>query len=293
MAGRQRRGVLQRKQAGSDKVAGQGENSMKKVILMTIRRTEQLADGIYRTVLHAPEGDGFGTMMPGQFLGIYPNDPAALLPRPISLCRQDPGTGDLVIVYRTAGRGTLELATQSAGSTVRVLGALGNGYDLSRFRGKRVLLLGGGIGIPPMLELAARLAGESGTAKQVTAVLGYRSSDFFLLEEFRKTADRVLIATDDGSAGTHGTVLDAVREDGTAFDIVAACGPMPMLRGVKQFAEERGTEAFLSLEERMACGVGVCLGCVCRTVNRDDHSKVNNARVCTEGPVFLASEVDI
>ena len=183
---------------------------MKKVILMTIRRTEQLADGIYRTVLHAPEGDGFGTMMPGQFLGIYPNDPAALLPRPISLCRQDPGTGDLVIVYRTAGRGTLELATQSAGSTVRVLGALGNGYDLSRFRGKRVLLLGGGIGIPPMLELAARLAGESGTAKQVTAVLGYRSSDFFLLEEFRKTADRVLIATDDGSAGTHGTVLDAV-----------------------------------------------------------------------------------
>ena len=100
---------------------------MKKVILMTIRRTEQLADGIYRTVLHAPEGDGFGTMMPGQFLGIYPNDPAALLPRPISLCRQDPGTGDLVIVYRTAGRGTQELATQPAGSTVRVLGALGNG----------------------------------------------------------------------------------------------------------------------------------------------------------------------
>ena len=104
---------------------------------------------------------------------------------------------------------------------------------------------------------------------------------------------RLLIATEDGSVGTKGNVLDAVRENEVSADVICACGPMPMLRAVKQYAEEQGIPAYISLEERMACGVGACLGCVTKTVSVDSHSHVHNARICTEGPVFDAKEVEI
>jgi dihydroorotate dehydrogenase electron transfer subunit len=172
-----------------------------------------------------------------------------------------------------------------------MLGILGNGYDLSALRKKRVLLLGGGIGIPPMLELAARLSGDQ-EETEVTAALGYRDSSFFLREEMERFA-RVLIATEDGSAGTAGNVLDAVRQDGSGADVICACGPLPMLKAVKKYAAEKGIPAFLSLEERMACGIGVCLGCVAKTTRTDAHSHVQNARVCVEGPVFPADDVDL
>ena len=178
-----------------------------------------------------------------------------------------------------------------------------------------VLLLGGGIGVPPMLELAAALsegsaqtAGEQTSQKGdgdhsaaqeageapagVTAVMGYRNHELFLLEEMKKYA-AVFAATEDGSAGTKGNVLDAVRENGIEADVICACGPLPMLRAVSRYASEKGIKAFLSLEERMACGVGVCLGCVTKTKHVDEHSKVHNARVCVEGPVFPADEVDL
>ena len=171
-----------------------------------------------------------------------------------------------------------------------LLGVLGNGYDTEKLMGKRVLLLGGGIGIPPMLELAAVLNGKS--AAEVTAVMGYRNGDLFLTHELEQFA-RLLIATEDGSVGTKGNVLDAVRENEVSADVICACGPMPMLRAVKQYAEEQGIPAYISLEERMACGVGACLGCVTKTVSVDSHSHVHNARICTEGPVFDAKEVEI
>ena len=150
--------------------------------------------------------------------------------------------------------------------------------------------MGGGIGIPPMVELAAVLSGLPGT--QVTAVMGYRDSELFLTKELGTFA-RLLIATEDGSVGTKGNVLDAVREEGVEADVICACGPMPMLRAVKKYAAERGIPAYISLEERMACGVGACLGCVTRTAKVDAHSHVRNARICTEGPVFEAREVEI
>ena len=103
----------------------------------------------------------------------------------------------------------------------------------------------------------------------------------------------VYVATEDGSAGTKGNVMDAIAEKGLEADVIMACGPMPMLRAVKQFAQDKGMEAYISLEERMACGVGACLGCVCRTKEKDAHSHVNNARICTDGPVFDAKIVDI
>ena len=182
------------------------------------------------------------------------------------------------------------MAAQRPGDSVDMLGILGNGYDLEKLAGKRVLLLGGGIGIPPMVELAAALAGRPGTG--VTAVMGYRNSDLFLTQELERYGN-LLIATEDGSVGTKGNVLDAVREMSVRADAVCACGPMPMLRAVKKFAREQGIPAYISLEERMACGVGACLGCVTKTVKTDSHSHVRNARICTEGPVFDAEEVEI
>ncbi|MCI7129597.1 MAG: dihydroorotate dehydrogenase electron transfer subunit, partial [Lachnospiraceae bacterium] len=114
----------------------------------------------------------------------------------------------------------------------------------------------------------------------------------FLEEEFRRQGN-VYIATEDGSFGTQGNVLDAIRENGLEGEIIYACGPMPMLRAVKKYAAEHGMECWISLEERMACGIGACLGCVCKSTKKDDHTHVHNKRICTEGPVFRAEEVDI
>jgi len=167
------------------------------------------------------------------------------------------------------------------------MGPVGNGFPIEKALGKKAVLIGGGIGVPPILQLSKEIK-----AKEVTTVLGYRNKDLFLKEDFDKYA-KTVIATEDGSVGTKGNVLTAIKEEGIECNVIFACGPMPMLRAIKQYAKENNIEAYISLEERMACGVGACLGCVCKTVKKDEHSHVNNARVCTEGPVFLASEVDI
>ena len=266
---------------------------MKKKTEMTVLDSRRLTGEIWSLELaYAPE-DIPEKILPGQFAGLYPAAGDLLLMRPISICRWDGEKGALRFVYRAAGKGTRTFTDLRKGDRIDMLGILGNGYDLSALQGKRVLLLGGGIGIPPMLERAARLSGDrEGTGTEITAALGYRDSSFFLREEMERYA-RVLIATEDGSAGTKGNVLDAVRADGTAADVICACGPLPMLRAVKKYAGEKGIPAYLSLEERMACGVGVCLGCVTKTTRTDAHSRVNNARVCVEGPVFMADDVDL
>ena len=123
-------------------------------------------------------------------------------------------------------------------------------------------------------------------------VLGYRDNQLFLKEEFEPYAG-VYVATEDGSAGTKGNVLTVMEKEQLKADVIMACGPMPMLRAIKNYAGEKHIEAYISLEERMACGVGACLGCVCKTVHKDEHSHVNNARICTDGPVFDAREVEI
>ena len=163
-----------------------------------------------------------------------------------------------------------------------MVGPLGNGYPK---KSKPALLLGGGIGVPPILQLAKELDCEK------SIVLGYRD-ERFLEEEFRAQGN-VYIATEDGSFGTQGNVLDAIRENGLQAEIIYACGPMPMLRAVKAYAAEHGMECWISLEERMACGIGACLGCVCKSKKKDGHTHVHNKRICTEGPVFRAEEVDI
>ncbi len=226
--------------------------------------------------------------VPGQFVSVYCRDNSRLLPRPISICEADEDSGSLRLVFRIAGAGTAEFSGLKSGDTVDIVGPLGNGFPLERAEDRRVFLIGGGIGIPPMIQLEHALE-DSGRAAEVTAVLGYRD-ERFLEGDF---SCRCQIATEDGSAGTKGNVLDAIRDGGLRADVIYACGPTPMLRALKQYAEEEGIECWLSLEEKMACGIGACLSCVCRSTEKDGHSQVNNKRVCTEGPVFRSTDIDL
>ena len=250
-----------------------------------IIRQEEIATDIYSMWLHtdkiAQEAQA------GQFIGVYCRDGSRLLPRPISICERDRERGALRIVYRVAGEGTKEFSSYQKGDTAEILGVLGNGYPLEEAEGKTVLLMGGGIGIPPLLELAKELKDVN---CKIQIVLGYRDNQLFLKDDLAKYGE-VFPATEDGSEGTKGTVLDAVRE--LKADLIFSCGPLPMLKAVRQYADREQIPAWISLEERMACGVGACLGCVCKTVKEDAHSHVHNARICTDGPVFRADDVDI
>lgn len=247
----------------------------------TIKRTACLGTGIYEMWL---ETENIAKeAKPGQFISVYSNDGSRLLPRPISICRV--ADNELRIVYRVAGKGTDEFSKMTAGQTLNIQGPLGNGYDLSTGAHKKAILFGGGIGIPPMLQLAAQLDGE----KEI--VLGYRD-ELFLNQEFEQFG-HVTIATEDGSTGTKGNVLDAVREHAITGDVIYACGPTPMLRAIRKYALEHNIEAYISLEEKMACGIGACLACVCKSTEKDAHSQVHNKRVCKEGPVFNVKEVEL
>lgn len=254
-------------------------------VKMTAKVVSQqaLTDDIFSMWIQADEIAG--AAVPGQFISVYTKDAGKLLPRPISLCQVDKEKGQLRIVYRVVGAGTSQFSGYQAGDDIEIMGPLGNGFPLERAAGKKVFLIGGGIGIPPMLELARQLDCE----KQ--AVLGYRDV-LFLNDEFENFSD-VYVATEDGSAGTKGNVLGAIRENGLKADVIFACGPTPMLRALKAYAEENGIECWLSLEEKMACGIGACLACVCQSKEVDEHSHVHNKRICKDGPVFLAQEVEL
>ncbi|MDW2796868.1 dihydroorotate dehydrogenase electron transfer subunit [Clostridium boliviensis] len=244
---------------------------------------ERLADGVFSMWIDAKEITD--QTVPGQFISVYTKDSSKLLPRPISICEANRDKGLLRIVYRIAGGGTEEFSHYKTGSRIHVLGPLGNGFPLEAgLPGKRALLIGGGIGIPPMLELAKHLT----CTRQM--VLGYRD-ELFLNEEFLPYGDTFL-ATETGIAGTKGNVMDAISEHGLQSDVIFACGPTPMLKSIQAYALEHHIECYLSLEEKMACGIGACLACVCKSSERDGHSMVHNKRVCKDGPVFKAEEVE-
>ncbi len=247
---------------------------------------EQLAEGIFSIWIRT---EAAKSAKPGQFLSMYTNDGTKLLPRPISICEIDREGGALRVVYRVTGEntGTEQFSRMKAGESLFIVGPLGNGFPLEEAEGKKAFLMGGGIGVPPILELAKEMDCEK---KQIIA--GYRDRQTFLREEFEKSGE-LYISTEDGSVGVKGNVLDAVREHGLEADIIYACGPTPMLRAIKQYAEEKGITCYISLEERMACGIGACLGCVCKTKEKDAHSNVNNKRICKDGPVFVSTEVEI
>lgn len=258
----------------------------RKVEIVNIIAQECVAEGIFSMWI---ETEAAVAAKPGQFISIYTNDAGKLLPRPISICEIDRENGRLRVVYRVTGEntGTEQFSRMKAGETLRIIGPLGNGFPIERAEGKRAFLMGGGIGVPPILELAKQI---SCTEKQI--VIGYRDARTFLREEFEKNG-KLYISTEDGSVGTKGNVMDAIRRNALSADIIYACGPAPMLRAIKEFAGENCIECYISLEERMACGIGACLGCVCQSKEKDSHSNVNNKRICKDGPVFLATEVEI
>ena len=233
---------------------------------------------IYDMVLSFPKGAK--EARPGQFIAMYCEDGTKLLPRPISICGIDAEAGTLRVVYRIAGEGTRLFSQMKAGDSLEVMGPLGNGFTM---KDKKAIIVGGGIGIPPMLELTKQLDCEK------TVVLGYRD-ELFLKEEVEACAN-VAVATEDGSTGTKGTVIDAIEAAQVSGEIIYACGPMPMLKALAEYADAHGMEAQISLEERMACGIGACLGCICKTKEKDHHTNVNNTRICKDGPVFDAKEV--
>ena len=248
-----------------------------------ILEQREISDQIYSLWLHAD--DIVREARPGQFVSVYCRDESRLLPRPISICELDKESGRLRLVYRAVGAGTQEFSFYGPGETLELVGPLGNGFPLDKGY-EKPLLIGGGIGVPPMVELAKWLPGDK------AIVSGYRNGDLFLKEELSRNA-ALYVATEDGSAGTKGNVLDAVRENRIEADAIFACGPAPMLRALKAYAAEQGIDCYLSLEERMACGIGACLACVCTSKDVDAHTNVKNKRICKDGPVFAAEEIEL
>lgn len=254
---------------------------------VTVVSQKQIGTGIYDLTIQTKEIAAAAKA--GQFVSVYSNDASKLLPRPISLCGIDRKAGTLRLVYRVTGEhtGTEEFSRLQAGDTMKIMGPLGNGFTVEK--GRKAFLIGGGIGVPPMLQLAKEMK-DAGENFQI--VMGYRDAGTFLLDEFKEQGES-FVATEDGSVGTKGNVLDAIRENHLDADVIYACGPTPMLRALKAYTEEQNMTCYVSMEERMACGIGACLACVCNSTEKDAHSNVKNKRICKEGPVFNAKEVEL
>ena len=254
---------------------------------VTVVSQKQIGTGIYDLTIQTKEIAAAAKA--GQFVSVYSNDASKLLPRPISLCGIDRKAGTLRLVYRVTGEhtGTEEFSRLQAGDTMKIMGPLGNGFTVEK--GRKAFLIGGGIGVPPMLQLAKEMK-DAGENFQI--VMRYRDAGTFLLDEFKEQGES-FVATEDGSVGTKGNVLDAIRENHLDADVIYACGPTPMLRALKAYAEEQNMTCYVSMEERMACGIGACLACVCNSTEKDAHSNVKNKRICKEGPVFNAKEVEL
>ncbi len=219
---------------------------------------------------------------PGQFVHIRTGN--FTLRRPISICGIDKEKGTLRIVFEIRGDGTSQIARLNEGDLIDMLAPLGHGFTVDR-NFKKVVLIGGGIGTPPMLPLA-QIYGE-----KAVAISGFRNSVAAILQDdFKSAGAQTVLCTDDGSAGIHGFVTQPFAElaEQGRIDAVYACGPIPMLKGIAQICKEKNIYCEISLEERMACGIGACLGCACRTVRNDEEYF---AHVCKDGPVFKAEEV--
>ena len=236
--------------------------------ILTITENIPLARSVYRMTLEARDLE---QLSPGSFVNIRLQ--GLFLRRPISVYDSEPGR--LTLIYKTVGRGTEQMASLPAGETLDVLTGLGNGYDLSP-AGRRPLLLGGGVGVPPLYLLAKQLCARGA---RVTAVLGFNTAEEVFGEEaFRALGCAATVTTADGSYGTKGFVTDAVPADYSYF---YTCGPEPMLRAVYRATKTSGQFSF---EERMGCGFGACMGCTCKTVT-------GSKRICREGPVLEKEEL--
>ncbi len=230
-----------------------------------------------------------GDAAPGRFVMVRVSDNLSpILRRPFGIFRIDKEKNQFAILYRVVGEGTLLLSEMAAGVEIDVLGPLGTGFDLT-LAGDAPLLVAGGVGVPPLFRLAEALVGQG---RATCVIIGGRSKDDLLaVDEFKNLGVEVYLATEDGSEGRKGFVTGIMENKLSNASVVYSCGPTPMLKRVGEMAMEAGKPCELSLEAVMACGFGVCLGCVvktCTVQNEDDH---DYSRVCCEGPVFDAREI--
>lgn len=216
----------------------------------------------------------------GQFIHILPA--GHTLRRPISICEINKQKGTLRIVFEAKGDGTTELADTPQGANLDIVGPLGHGFTLIPGIDK-VVIAGGGIGVPPLLPIAQHYGSKA------TVILGFRSADAVILKkDFETTGAKVIICTDDGSAGVHGLVTVPLKDEIQNADVVMSCGPIPMLKAISAVSEQADVPCQVSLEERMGCGVGACLVCACKVKkNGEEHF----GHVCKDGPVFDSKEV--
>ena len=214
----------------------------------------------------------------GQFVEVYPDNGENLLSRPISICEIDKEVGSIRLVFQVVGKGTKLFSRLKVNDEIRVLGPCGNGYNL---KGGKSVLVGGGIGVPPLIETCKQLEGEK------IVVLGFRSGSF-LVDEFEKLGAKVYVATDDGSVGFKGNVVELLKSENIVGDNIYSCGPKVMLKFLSMYAQEKNIDCQVSMEERMACGIGACVGCVVQI--KDGDSWVYK-KVCKDGPVFDSKEV--
>lgn len=252
---------------------------MSKLMNMQILENVSIARDVYKMKLEAEELS-YNEMMAGSFLNIKVGSGSELLlRRPISIFETNEREKTISIIYKVLGKGTRLMGMMKAGEILSVLGPLGTGFPIQD-ESRKVLLVGGGVGVPPLYELGKRLI-EKGI--MVETVLGFRDEEsIFCKEDFEKLGP-LYIATEDGTYGTKGYVTDAIREKDISFDTIYACGPKLMLRALDEAYRET-KKGFLSFEERMACGIGACYGCMTET-------KEGLKRVCKDGPVFKLGEV--
>ncbi len=236
--------------------------------LFTVTENTQLTESVYRMRL---EGDVSAITAPGQFINIKLE--GNYLRRPISVCDRDEQS--VTIIYKTVGKGTEQMSRMTCGESLDVLSGLGNGYDTS-LSGGAPLLLGGGVGVPPLYMLAKKLIAEG---KRVSVVLGFNTAaEVFYEDEFKALGAEVSVTTVDGSYGVKGFVTDALPQSYTYF---YTCGPEPMLKAVYK---KLTTSGQFSFEERMGCGFGACMGCSCKTIT-------GFKRICKDGPVMKKEEI--
>lgn len=230
---------------------------------------KQLTVDVFEMVL---EGDTQYITAPGQFINIKLE--GKFLRRPISVCDYSENT--VTIIYKVVGEGTQQMSEMSAGEMLDCLTGLGNGYDINKVEYKKPLLIGGGVGVPPLYNLAKRII-EKGI--KPTVILGFnKKEEIFYENEFKALGAEVIIATADGSYGVKGFVTDAMPDD---YDYFFTCGPMPMFKAIESVVKTSGQYSF---EERMGCGFGACMGCSCKT-------KYGNKRICKDGPVLVREEI--
>lgn len=240
-----------------------------KEIIYQIRSNTALTDNIYKMILN---GDCSAIRGSGQFVNVAVD--GQYLRRPISVCDFDEQA--LTLIYKLVGEGTEKMSRMTEGRTLNVLTGLGNGYDTS-LSGDAPLLVGGGVGVPPLYKLCKELKAQG---KRVNVILGFNTADeIFLEKEFSAIADSVTVTTADGSYGLHGFVTNALGD--INYTYVYSCGPLPMLKALSKATACSGQ---YSLEERMGCGFGACMGCSCKTL-------LGNKRICKEGPVFVKEEI--